>query len=386
MRRRFGIRTRLFLAFGSVAATTVFACAAAWLSYARLGGSLAEMSGAHMPALELATRLAEEGGATRALAPLLVSAETEAGYQVARADLERRLAAMRLLLQRIALSEVDALHHPELTALVDAIEANFADLDQNVRQRFELTQQNRNAMARLRWLQADFLDEAEPLVEDARFNIRVAMDELEQGAPATTAVRLREEMGKAEAVLIANANANLLFGLLPRIATLASVVDLQTTSFFLTEMADLLEHNSAALQVWPDMVTLRQLTAQLLDLASTEYGLPALRQEEISTLQRGRALLEQNQALVNRLNGVIAERISMVSGAATAAAERSAVAIVQGRQLLLLLAAASLAVALAVAWFYVHRNLLRRLTALGSTARAIAAGDLRAPVPMSGND
>lgn len=386
MRYRFGIRARLFLAFGSVAAMTVVACVAAWLSYARLGGSLAEVSGTHMPALELATRLTEEGGGIRALAPLLAAAEGEAAYQAVRQDLEQHLSAMRLLLANIAASDSAALRQAGLAALVDELERNLEQLDDNARLRFRLAQQNRDAMARLRWLQADFVDEAEPLVEDARFNIRIAIDELERGAHATGALLLREEMGKAEAVLITNANANLLFGLLSRAATLTTLIELETTRFFLGETADLLEQNAVALRTWPDMVTLRQLTAQLLDLSSAEHGLPALRQQEIGVQQQGQALLEQNQALVNRLNTEIAARIGQVGQAAAAAAARSSQAIALGRQLLLLLAAASLAVALAVVWLYVQRNLLRRLTALGTTARAIAAGDLRAPVPMSGND
>jgi len=384
--RRFGIRARLFLAFGSVAAMTVVACVAAWLSYARLGGSLEEMSGVHMPALELATRLAEESGSIRVLAPLLTAAMAEPEYRAARQELRRHLVAMRALLARIAASESAALGQPGLTELVDALEAKLDQLDDNARLRFQLAQQNREAMARLRWLQADFVDEAEPLVEDARFNIRLAIDALDRGGEQDAALRLREEIGKAEAVLIANANANLLLGLLSRAATLASATDLEAARHFLDETADLLQQNAVVLEAWPDMVTLRQLMAQLLELASTEHGLPALRQQELAAQQHGQALLEQTQALVYRLNIEIASRIGQVGQAAAAAAERSGQDIAFGRRLLLLLAMASLAVALAVAWAYVHRNLLRRLTELGTAARAIAAGDLRTPVPISGDD
>lgn len=373
------------LAFGSVAAMTIVACVAAWLSYARLGGSLAEMSGAHMPALELATRLAEESGGIRAVAPLLASAE-EANYQTIRQELDQHLAAMRSLLAQIAASDSDALRQPGLAALVDELERNLDLLDNNAQQRFQLSQQNREAVVRLRWLQADFVDEAEPLVADARFNIRLAIEELERSGQAAPAARLGAEIGKAEAALIVNANANLLFGLLSRAATLGSLIELETTRYFLGETADLLEQNAAALQAWPDMVTLRQLSTQLLELASATHGLPGLRQREIRARQSGQKLLEHNQVLVNQLNVEIAARIGEVGQAAEAAAVRSDQAIAFGKRLLLLLAIASLGLALAVVWFYVQRNLLRRLTALGATARAIAAGDLRAPVPMSGND
>lgn len=387
------IRSRLFLAFGSVASITVAACVAAWLAFTHLGGSLAEMTGEHMPAMELATRLAEEGGAIRTTAPTLVSADNGAEYQIARDGLERRMTAMRGLLARINASDSEHLQHPTLAMLVEAIAGNLAELDSNVLRRLELARLNRETIERLRWLQADFLDEAEPLVADARFNIRFGMESLERADQAARSsdtphllAQLREETNKAEAVLVINANASLLFGLLARSATLDTLTDLESTGYFIGEMADLLEENATVLNNWNDTVTLRQLSFQLLELASIEHGLPALRNAEIAALQQSRTLLADNRQLVDEINTVIAERIAAVSNAAAAAAELSARGIVFGRHLLLALAVFSLAVALAVAWFYVHRNLLRRLTALGDSAHAIAAGDLHAEVPISGRD
>ena len=387
------IRSRLFLAFGSVAAITVAACVAAWLAFTHLGGSLAEMTGSHMPALELATRLAEEGGAIRTTAPTLVSANTGAEYEVARGGLESRMSAMRNLLGRIDASDSTHLQHPKLEMLVEAMADNLAELDINVLRRLELARRNSEAIERLRWLQADFLDEAEPLVEDARFNIRLAMESLERadqagqtGDSPRLLAQLREEAEKAEAVLIINANASMLFGLLARSATVETLSDLEHTGYFIGEISDLLEENAALLNTWNDTVTLRQLSFQLLELASIEHGLSALRNDEITELQQASKLLAVNRQLVDELNRVIAERITAVSDAAAAAAEVSARGIVFGRHLLLALAVFSLSVALAVVWFYVHRNLLRRLTALGDSAHAIAAGDLRADVPISGKD
>ncbi len=300
---------------------------------------------------------------------------------------------MRNLLARIDASDSKHLQHPTLAMLVEAIAGNLAELDSNVLQRLELARLNRETIERLRWLQADFLDEAEPLVADARFNIRFGMESLERadrvarsGDISRLLAQLREETNKAEAVLVINANASLLFGLLARSATLDTLSDLESTGYFIGEMTDLLEENAAMLNNWNDTVTLRQLSFQLLELASIDDGLPALRNAEITALQQANTLLADNRQLVDELNTVIAERIAAVSNAAAAAAEFSARGIVFGRHLLLALAVFSLAVALAVAWFYVHRNLLRRLIALGNSAHAIAAGNLRAEVPISGRD
>ncbi len=54
--RGFGIRTRLFLAFGAVAALTVLASLVAFLSYNRVGDTLAAITERNMPAMSLPLR------------------------------------------------------------------------------------------------------------------------------------------------------------------------------------------------------------------------------------------------------------------------------------------------------------------------------------------
>ncbi|MFS2012326.1 ATP-binding protein [Azospirillum sp. CT11-132] len=379
---RFGIRVRLFLAFVAVAVLSVVACALGWLSYDRLGGTLDEFAESHLPALGLAAKLAEEGGAIIATAPVLAGSRTEAEMDAIREALGRRLAALHSL--------TDAIEGgvPGLRPVVDALSRNLSELDGTVRRRLALGRRNQEAIERLRWLHADFLDEIEPLVADARFNIQSALASVESGKPSADAVRvLREENRRSEAVLQIGANGNLAVGLIARAATLATPEMLDDNAGFLEETADRLQRDLTALADWPDGVSLGQVVGQLLALARGADGsVPALRREELETTARGQALLAQNRDIVARLNGLIARQVQAVESDSRAAAGRSAQAIAFGRSALLASAVVSLLVAVLVAWLYVNRNLISRLTRLGDAARAIAAGDLKAEIPLGGND
>ncbi|WP_377811030.1 ATP-binding protein [Azospirillum sp. A29] len=381
-RLRFGIRVRLFLAFVAVATLSVVACALGWLSYDRLGGTLDEFAESHLPALGVAAKLAEEGGAIIATAPILAGSRTEDEMDAIRDALGRRLTTLRAL--------TDAIEGgvPGLRPVVDSLGRNLSELDGTVRQRLALARRNQEAIERLRWLHADFLDEIDPLVADARFNIQSALATVESGRPSADAVRiLREENRRSEALLQISANGNLAVGLVARAATLATAELLDDNAGFLDETADRLQRDLTALAGWADGVSLRQLVGQLLDLARGADGsVPALRREELETAARGQALLAENRDIVARLNGLIARQVQAVEQDSRAAAARSAGAVAFGRSALLASAAVSLLVAVLVAWLYVNRNLISRLTRLGDAARAIAAGDLKADIPLGGGD
>lgn len=378
---RFGIRARLLLAFVAVAALSVVACGLGWLSYDRLGGTLDEFAESHLPALGLAARLAEEGGGIIATAPILANARTEQELGAIRDALGRRLVALG------ALAAEGERGVPGLRPMVDALRHNLTDLDATVRHRLALARRNQESIERLRWLHADFLDEIEPLVADARFNIQSALGSVETGTRSAEAVRiLREESRRSEAVLQIGANGNLTVGLIARAATLATSEALDDNAGFLEETADRLQHDLATLKDWADGVSLGQVVARLLDLARGDGSIPALRRAELTAADEGQALLADNRELVARLNGLIARQVQAVESTSRAAAARSAQAIAEGRSALLASALVSLLVAVLVAWLYVNRSIVSRLTRLGSAAHEIAAGNLRADIPLGGND
>lgn len=390
MKLHFGIRARLLFALLSLSSITVVTSAVGWLFYSRLGNTLTVLDRQNLPAVALATRLAEEGGALTAIAPVLASADNPAAYRAATAALRARLTSMRHLLGLMNSPGFPAPEAQRLSKEVDAIVANFSRLDKNVGRRFVLAKKNADAVQRLLWLQADFLDEVNPLVADARFNSSIALHRAlvapRQDSTGPQMDVLREESVRSEGVLKASAAGNLAIGLLARISEVPDEVTLHDDTEFLGETFDELERNAASLKGWPESITLRQIIGNLIKVATGPDGLVAIRRQELATIAQGQALLLKNRMLVGELNRQISQEVAVVQASADTAADGSLASLRQGRQILLLVAMGSLLVSGLITWLYVDRNLISRITGVSVAARSIAKGNLQAPIPTGGGD
>ena len=105
----------------------------------------------------------------------------------------------------------------------------------------------------------------------------------------------------------------------------------------------------------------------------------AINQSAIETLDKGRQLSATMTQTVDGNVGSAQEEMA-------AGTEDVASAIASGKFLLAILAAISLGVAVAIAYFYVARNLMGRLERLVNAMREISGGNLQAEIPRSGND
>ena len=383
-RMRVGIGGRLILAFLGVGGLAVGACIVGWLSYARLSEELNSVATAHLPALAFSARLAEAGANVIASTPDLAVAERREAYDRIRQTLVERLSVLRSVL-----NERNNEHSlpPELLVVTEGIEANLEAIDRVADRRFPLHERSREIGEELRWLQADLIEEIEPLIDDARFNMETAIGRVAPGEAAEAGRRtLQEESRKSEALLTINAHANLIVGLLGRLGTVPTVEDLQETSNFLGEMTDQLDLEIKSLASWTDTITISQIAARLLAVSDPEAGLAALKRAELKAIADAQMLLAENRRLVTQLGTLVSQEVSRTEAIARRAAEHSAEAIAIGRNLLLAIAVASLVTTIAIGWFYVRRNLVMRLQALTLAATTIASGPTMPALPPPTDD
>ncbi len=253
--------------------------------------------------------------------------------------------------------------------------------------RFPLHERAREISEELRWLQADLIEEIEPLIDDARFNMESAIGRVAPGEAAEAGRKtLLEERRKSESLLTINAHANLIVGLLGRLGTVPTVEDLRETSNFLGEMTDQLDLETKALASWTDTITIGQIATRLLAVSDPASGLAALKRPELEAIADGQALLAENRRLVTQLGTLVSQEVNRTEAIARRAAERSADAIVIGRNLLLAIAVTSLAITVAIGWFYVRRNLVVRLQGLTLAATTIASGPTMPVLPPPTDD
>lgn len=371
---RFGIGGRLLVAFIGVGALAVGACVVGWLSYARLSAELDSTARDHVPALVFVGRLSEAGGRLTAAAMELATVERRNAHDAAMGRARTRLDDLAGLLAT-AQHTGAATGFGALQRLVEALSVNLDAVHSAAALRFDFEARTRAVVDELRWLQADLVDEVEPLVDDARFNIHSALQRVSEPDVMADAQKvLREENAKTEAILMLNAQAHLTIGILGRLSTIRTEDDLKQTGHFLGEVSDELAVEGKRLEAWPDSITVRQIVNRLVALSGTENGLMNLRAREVAAAEDGQRLLAENREIVGEVGNTINAVARRIEGEARDAAARAAEAIEIGRGLLLAIALLSLFVAVLVGWFYVRRSLIVRLEKLTVAAGAIASG------------
>lgn len=382
-KRRFGIGGRLIAAFLGVGLFAVGAGIVGVISYERLSKELAAIAREHLPGLASAARLAEASARVIAGMPELANAERRDGYDRGRRVVGERLSELDKVLSERTGSGFDA---PQLTAVAAEIRRNLNAIDDASGRRFTLAERIRGVSEELRWLQADLIDEIEPLTDDARFNIDTALGQIGSEASSGKPNTIREETRKSEALMTLNAQANLIVGLFGRLGTVQTREDMEQTGHVIGEAVDQLEVEAKALAGWADTITVRQITQRLIGLADTTTGLPGLKRAELAALADAQRLISESRRLVTELGTLVSQEVQRTEAVAKEAADRSAEAIRLGRNLLLAIAAASLIGALLIGWFYVRRHLVARLRVLTEAATSIASGQSSALLPKAGND
>ena len=139
-----------------------------------------------------------------------------------------------------------------------------------------------------------------------------------------------------------------------------------------------------------DPIRREQAGALVAALASdgppSTLGLFELRRQALGLDATLAALADSNRALTDRMNEHVAAVVSRSQLIASNAAAAADSAVEFGGFTVLLQIVLFLAIAGAIAWLYVHRNIVHRLTALHRVMQSLAAGRLDVAVPTGGSD
>lgn len=378
-----GIGGRLGLAFGLSALLALLAVLIAWLAFERVSGAIRTIGGGQLPLVVTAGKLAQLGGAITAGAPLLTRAESATEVEDIGARLRERASALRQLVDQ------DSTTAPEgMRRLIDDLDQNLDAIRAETLAALAMRRQNEVLLREVRSLHSDFVEEAEPLVDDARVIVLSQLDEIENRprGEARPAPEIRRQIRKAEAILQVSSHANLAIGLISRIAAVDTLEQLALDNHFLAETVDLIRAQVPPMEEAPDTLTLRQVIQRLIELSTSEAGLPTLRRLELAQQRKLTLLLGDNRTLVGAFDREIAGLVARASDRAAQSQGEAESSIRIGRNLLLLVGAVAVLASLGMGWFYVRSSLIRRIGIVGDTARLLADGKIPPPIEISGHD
>src|SRR6266851_5549820 len=345
-RRGFGIRSKLFVAFGAVAGLTVLASAVAVLSYEDMGRTLDGIAGKNLPAMSQSLLLAHQQELTSAIDALA----SVPGGSEATAPLRRAAGEMS---------------------------DNLAQLAKTVEQRLVVRDARVATDARVRAAHAAIATALAPLVDDAAFDL--AMD-LEKAGDIAEARAMKKHMTELadtrlsalQAMFDLRADSNLALGLLTEAANIPSKELLPPLRDRFGASANHLDKSLAALKTDRTAGVLRAPVSELVQYGRGDQNLFDLRQRELEIIASGEAGLAANRKLASTLEQEVAKLVEFSEGAAKTAATNTGTAIAHGRVVLISIALASVLIAFEIA------EMASALVVFRDTGRAAKSADDKA--------
>ncbi|MGA1858481.1 methyl-accepting chemotaxis protein [Azospirillum sp. 11R-A] len=155
-----------------------------------------------------------------------------------------------------------------------------------------------------------------------------------------------------------------------------------------TTAAKAMEERLKALQAAGDdgLPKLVKSAELLAGFGKGDNSLFKLRRSELDAAAENEKVLAENRQIAKQFAGMVDGQIAAMKQEADTAAAGATDALSASRKMLILFAVGSLIGAAALAWFVVGRNIVARLSQLSDAMRAIAAGNLNAPIPAAGSD
>jgi methyl-accepting chemotaxis protein len=376
-----GIKGKLFLAFGAVAAITLVVGVVGWMSLAMVGSQFSGVTQRNVPHVVATLELTTNSSAAAAAAPGLFSASTESERQQRAQNLDRLRRAMADNLAAIERFDADEVR--ELRPLVDRTNEQLAALDKVVVQRLKLAERHAALIDKLDAQTDAFGKVANPALAQAKNTVAAASMSIGGDAAQLTRLLLRlvgtqvpAQQRLSDLINDINIASNIL-----RTAVRAAddkAVDALANRF--AEAADRVDESLDVLQRINNVEGLRPAAEAVMAHGSGAGSAFALRHEEIAALTAGNATLAETRATVDKLNTAVERVVEDVRQRTATASQDSDKAINTGIVLMLVLAAGSLVAAAGIGWFYVGGRIAGRLHGLSDAMTALSQGNLQASI------
>ena len=371
------IRSRLYLAFGVAAGMTVVGSLFALYASADISKTMSDIVSRSIPATVESLRLSEDTSALVASAPRLMAV----GDERHRTEIAGEIAAQsRSLTTRIEhLRALDASQSDEIEVAQAAMNKQLEILNQTVADRIKISDQRRILAISVRKSHENLLEAITPAIDDANFDLMTKNPAAEGDAA------LNQSIDSLRRLLEIQAEANLFAGLLIESSMVMDVASLPPMRDQIAAAKRNIETNFKALPESDQRKKISDLYGSLAGLAN-DRGIIVQRTNELDREQDAQLVYSAALAQAGRLKSAVESLIDRQRVLAQTLSSRAISQISVGRILLIILSTAALAAAGLIAWLYVGRSIVGRLTLLSGAMRRIAGGELNVQVPIRGRD
>jgi signal transduction histidine kinase/DNA-binding response OmpR family regulator len=385
-----GVRGRLLLAFFAISAFGILGAAAAFYSFREFGDALDLITQQRTPAALKSQELARRAERIVAAAPALLTAASRAEKDKRAEEIASDEGALQKLIADLAAADLENSAIQGLESDVARLNDNLTALNALVNNRLLVDERRKNllsdavqAAAAVQQLLTPWSAVMDQAI--AQWRQSAVSPALPQSQRGEVDAEFEKSLAWFQALQTSQVVASNVSDLLQRASAADTDSELRIAGFRLQEALNELERLTSVFD--PRLRSLMvEAIAKLRPFAVGNDSVPALRRREIVSIADGTKLLNENAALSNGLTAKVASLTAAASKDITDA-NAKAISVVHFSTLVLVVAVIlSIISSTLIVWLYVGRNLIMRLKELSDRTLALAAGDLRSPLPQGGTD
>lgn len=386
-----GIRGRLFAAFACVASLTLVASAVSFVSFGRVDGAFQQVASNGVPAITRSLELARHAAEITAVAPALLAADSNTNLVAARSALQEKRRVTVEALDRLGTTSLGREASDKLKAQMKSLDSSMDALGSAVERRLLNATGRESLISSALGAQQALVEKMIPLLDDAGFNLVIGLESAAKtqhlaGLPAVLTKFAENEASALLDLADLRAETNLLIGLL-------SEASLSPRPELLTPLRDRYAASSAkakkavqGLKALSEAPEVHKRLEALLRAGSGQDSIFDLRQRELAAVSDGLKILEATRAAARQVTDEVSRLVELAHATSDQALHSSDRMIEGAKTILVVIAVVSMLLAAGIAWFYVGRGVVRRLSRLNSTMLALAKGDIAVSVPHDGRD
>jgi methyl-accepting chemotaxis protein len=370
------IQARLYLAFALAAGITVIGSLFALFASTSISKTLTQIAFLGMPASLESLRLSEGVSMLIAFAPSLMSADDNGQRNAVARNIEAQSRSIGAIIER--LRRLDASESDRIEVARSAMNERFDALNKAVAARIKSSLQRRALTVAVRKSHEQLLEAITPAIDDANFDLMTKRQ-------ASSKAQLDQAIDSLHRLLEVQADSNLLAGLLIESSLVTDIANLPPTHDLIAAAERNIRANLKALADSSERNKIADLYGKLAALGG-DSGIIEQRTNELRGDQEARQVYAAVLAEATRLRTAVDGLVARQGTIAQALAAQAIAQMQFGRIVLIVLSIVALAGAGLIAWLYVGRSIVGRLTLLSEAMRRIAGGEANVCVQVGGQD
>lgn len=373
LRNRFGISTKLQVAFCAAGAMSLLAGVVAIGSFSASETEFHRVTGTQVPLMVEALQLSASVGEVSAEAARFISAANTEDQRRIAALINRKSADLTSVLERLR-AEYRA---DETLAHVQEVSRQLGDnlqlLETTITQRSQLRAKLNTGLSELYKVRLQIHDQLVPVIDDAYFDAVTAAENLARGSETERTVEARI-WGLRNALEI-ETQAQVATGVISEAAIVRDEAALVPLRDRFKAAASLLEKRSSSLPA-----NVRDLVRQLVNAGIGADDLFTIRGRELAARIDAEHRIEANVSIHDDLDRAVSDLVRQSQAAMASGSSALIQDLDRNRNLLFMCILVGLGTVLTGA-FYVQRRLIPRLASIRKAMQRLSSGEISSSIP-----